>query len=136
MKHYSLEEAANLLPQVIPVLQALSAAYIDLRALEASVAAQRRTATGDGHILADPWDEGSRDGGNRIESLGRIVRESAGRLDTWGIELKDPEKGLIDFFHRRDGRSVYLCYCLGEQEIGYWHELDAGFAGRQPIDWD
>lgn len=135
MKHYSLDEAAELLPHVIPVLEALRAAYTELRALEASVSAQRRSASGDGHILADPWEEGTRDGENRLESLSRTVRDSAAQLDRWGIELKDPEKGLIDFFHQRDGRTVYLCYCLGESGIAYWHELDAGFAGRQPIDW-
>ena len=133
MKHYSLEEAADLLPRVIPVLEALRTAYVELRALEASVSAQRRTATGDGHILADPWEEGGRHGDNRLEVLGRAVREAAAQLDRWSIELKDPEKGLIDFFHVRDGRTVYLCFCLGEREIGYWHELNAGFAGRQPI---
>jgi hypothetical protein len=134
VKHYSLEEAEALLPAVIPVLEALRDAYVALRALEASVAAQRRGATGDGHLLADPWDKNSRDGGNQAEILGRKVREAASRLDGWSIELKDPEKGLIDFFHVREGRVVYLCFCLGETEIGYWHELNAGFAGRQRLE--
>lgn len=136
MKHYTLREADELLPRVIPVLEGLRDAYLELRAIEASVAAAHRNATGDGHQLEDPWDEGSRDGGNRVEILGKALRDAAGTLDGWGIELKDPEKGLIDFLHERDGRTVYLCYCLGEPAIGFWHELHTGFAGRQPLERD
>ena len=50
-----------------------------------------------------------------------------------GIELKDYFTGLIDFPCRMDGREVYLCWRLGEPEVGHWHELDAGFAGRQKL---
>ena len=50
-----------------------------------------------------------------------------------GCELKDYRAGLIDFTGRHQGRDVCLCWKLGEERIGYWHELDAGFAGRQPI---
>jgi hypothetical protein len=50
-----------------------------------------------------------------------------------GCELKDFQTGLIDFIGRHQNRDVYLCWKLGEAQIGYWHELDAGFAGRQPI---
>ncbi|HUX86133.1 MAG TPA: DUF2203 family protein [Chloroflexota bacterium] len=41
--------------------------------------------------------------------------------------------GLVDFPAERDGRVVYLCWRRGEDQIHYWHELDAGFAGRQPL---
>lgn len=50
-----------------------------------------------------------------------------------GVVLRDPMRGLIDLHHRRDGRIVYLCYQLGEDDFGYWHDVDAGFAGRQPL---
>ena len=76
-------------------------------------------------------DEGG--GENHIERLNQRIRQSAAQLDRWGIELKDPEKGLIDFFHERDGRMVYLCFQLGETAIAHWHDLHTGFAGRQPI---
>jgi hypothetical protein len=133
MKHYSLEDAEALLPRVIPVLESLRDAYRELRALEASVAAQSRGASGDGNLLADPWEKAPAEGGNRLEALHQQVRRAATQLDGWGIELKDPDKGLIDFFHERDGRVVYLCFHLGETTIGFWHELSAGFAGRQPL---
>jgi hypothetical protein len=51
-----------------------------------------------------------------------------------GIELKDPEQGLIDFRSIREGREVYLCWKLGEERVSHWHEIDAGFAGRQALE--
>jgi hypothetical protein len=57
------------------------------------------------------------------------VHEINGR----GIEVKDIDQGLVDFPAKRDNRIVYLCWHLGEDRIAFWHELDAGFAGRQPL---
>ena len=131
MRRYTLAEATALLPEVIPVLEGLRDAYLEVRAVQAAVSAQARGASGDGHRLADPFDEGG--GENHIERLNQRIRQSAAQLDRWGIELKDPEKGLIDFFHDRNGRTVYLCFQLGEMAIAYWHDLHTGFAGRQPI---
>jgi len=48
--------------------------------------------------------------------------------------LKDVDAGLVDFVGMRNGREVYLCWRYGEEEIGFWHELNAGFSGRQPVD--
>ena len=131
MRLYSVAEARELLPRVVPVLESLREAYIEIRALQASVAAQSRGASGDGHLIADPWTDS---GENRMEHLNREIRRAAASLDRWGIEVKDPEKGLIDFFHEREGRTVYLCYCLGEPTIAYWHELNTGFAGQQLLE--
>jgi hypothetical protein len=54
-------------------------------------------------------------------------------LESLGVELKDYNTGLIDFLHWMDGREVYLCWRLGEPEVLYWHDLEAGFAGRQRL---
>ncbi len=54
-------------------------------------------------------------------------------LDT-GAQIKDINIGLLDFSALKDGREVYLCWQHGEGEIAFWHEVDAGYAGRQPID--
>ena len=51
-----------------------------------------------------------------------------------GVILKDLEVGLVDFPAHRNGREVYLCWRLGEDHIGWWHEIDSGFAGRQPLE--
>mgnify|MGYP002622956407 CR=1 FL=1 len=50
-----------------------------------------------------------------------------------GVEPKGVAQGLVDFPSKRNGRIVYLCWKLGEPDIRYWHELDGGFAGRQPL---
>jgi hypothetical protein len=62
----------------------------------------------------------------RMEEYERELRQL-------GVELKDYFTGLIDFPSLRDGRPVYLCWRLGEPEVAHWHELEAGFAGRQKL---
>lgn len=64
-----------------------------------------------------------------IETLDTFVAE----LHDLGVELKDPVTGLVDFRTLVDGREAYLCWKLEEDEIGWWHELDAGVAGRRPV---
>ena len=54
-------------------------------------------------------------------------------LKNLGVELKDYFSGLVDFPGRIDGRDVYLCWRFGEPEVAYWHDLDAGFSGRQEL---
>jgi hypothetical protein len=130
MRLYTLAEARASLPEVIDIVTGLRDAFVELRALQANVAAQSRGASGDGHLLNDPWDDS---GENRMEQLNTIIQRAAMALDQRGIELKDPDRGLIDFFSEREGRVVYLCYLLGEPELEYWHDLQAGFAGRQRI---
>ena len=127
---YTLDEAQAILPAVLPVLERLRKAFTELRTLQASVEASRRGSAADGALTADPWSPG---GENRMEQLNARVRAEASRLDAWGIEVKDPATGLIDFRSRRNGAVVYLCYRLGEPAIAYWHALDAGFAGRRPL---
>jgi len=68
-----------------------------------------------------------------LERLAERARQIFLDLDGMGVELKDPRQGLIDFRGNRDGRVVYLCWRLGEGDIAYWHELDAGFQGRQRL---
>lgn len=65
--------------------------------------------------------------------LAERAKQIVDQLTGMGIELKDPRRGLIDFRSLREGRVVYLCWHLGEGEIAYWHELDAGYRGRQPL---
>ena len=51
-----------------------------------------------------------------------------------GGELKDPDRGMVDFRSERDGRVVYLCWLMEEPRVMYWHELDAGYRGRQSLE--
>ena len=129
MRLFSVEEARALLPHARPVLERLREAFVALRGTRAREAAQRRASMADGHpvVLPTPDDEEDRE---RHEAT---LRECMELLDEWGIQLKEPERGLIDFPHEREGVVVLLCYELGETELGYWHPMDTGYSGRQPI---
>ena len=77
-------------------------------------------------------------GGNR--ALSEMIKDFE-KLDTLvhqiqdlGVLIKDINLGLLDFPALREGREVYLCWQYGEGEIAFWHEVEAGFAGRQPIE--
>lgn len=61
------------------------------------------------------------------------LKEFMKELSDLGVELKSAPDGLVDFPSDLDGRMVYLCWKFNESEVGHWHELDAGFAGRQPL---
>jgi len=64
-----------------------------------------------------------------VEELDAIVRE----IEQSGAHLKDVRLGLVDFPAERDGRPIYLCWQFGEPEVAFWHGLEDGFAGRQPL---
>ena len=72
---------------------------------------------------------------NRKETDAAVAKliNLAQEINDSGIILKDLERGLVDFPTLREGREVYLCWLLGESSIQFWHEIDAGFAGRQPF---
>jgi hypothetical protein len=55
------------------------------------------------------------------------------RIRKLGVLLKDLDMGLLDFPHQREGRVVFLCWHPSEERIGYWHEIEAGYMGRQPL---
>ena len=125
MKIFSIEEANALLPQVRKVLLAIKRGRSRLLAYQD---AAKQAATG-----AELGGGGMPDGGRYVTILLKIASDTA-ELDTLGVQLKDYERGLIDFPSLRDGRVVLLCWHLGDgDQIEWWHDVEAGFAGRQPI---
>jgi hypothetical protein len=68
----------------------------------------------------------------------RISRYETGwqRVQKWGGVIKDPQAGLVDFYGRVDGKLVWLCWRYGEDTLGYYHELTAGYSGRRPLSAD
>jgi hypothetical protein len=70
---------------------------------------------------------------NELEVEEEKLQGYVDELRNLGVELKSDEIGLCDFRSVKDGREIYLCWKLGEPEVMYWHELDAGFAGRRRI---
>ena len=69
----------------------------------------------------------------QLDACMNKLEDFVDELSEIGCELKDYQMGLIDFVGRHEGRDVYLCWKLGEEKITHWHELDTGFAGRQPL---
>lgn len=74
----------------------------------------------------------------KVDLRERVRRYEAGweRVQTMGGVVKDPQIGLVDFFGRIDGRSVWLCWRYGEESVGYYHDLDSGYVGRKPLTAD
>ena len=122
-RHYTLEEATATLPRVAELIERLRDARRRLADTEAREAlAEAAGANGGGAP-------------GRVVSGGFLdVRAALIELRELEVVLRDLDRGLVDFPALRDGREIYLCWEEGEAEIAYWHEPDAGFAGRRPLE--
>ena len=128
MPHYfTCEEAEALLPEITIVLRKIRQCNQDVRTVEKELQVLSVRAMGNGHHLRERILALQTSMEKYVMDIRRLIDE----LQVFGCELKDPDKGLIDFLSLRNGREVYLCWHLGEDHIRFWHELDAGFAGRQ-----
>jgi hypothetical protein len=128
-KYFTVEEANRLVPHIRAIVERLrqSRRHLQSQRPAAEVMAQKAGGNGGGGEAATYlFDnaEAMRSGSAELEAMGVLLM---------GVLLKDVERGLIDFPHWRDGREVYLCWQLGEERIDYWHEIDSGYAGRQPL---
>ena len=122
-RHFTLGEANAILPRLSDLLSQLREAKDELTDEEAHEAlSEAAPANGGG-------DHGKQVGVAFLE-----VRRLLETIEQSGIVLRDIDRGLVDFPAVVDGREIYLCWELGEDEIGYWHDLDAGYGGREPLD--
>ena len=123
VRHYTLEEASELLPRVIEIIERMRVARNQLG----------DRAARDALSEAGPTNGGGTPG--RTVSQGFLVlRDSMIELRELDVVLRDLDRALLDFPSLRDGREVYLCWQEGEDAIEFWHEPDAGFGGRRPLD--
>lgn len=83
--------------------------------------------------LSDPYASELAQIEEEVRKDGVRLREYVEELEELGVEPKSGPEGLIDFPSSIDGHVAYLCWKLGEPEVMYWHELEAGFRGRQPL---
>jgi hypothetical protein len=97
------------------------------------VASTAASAVGAERAAAAPPDERVAAIERDAMAIARDIDAFERELEVLGIVLKDRRLGLIDFPGELDGRKVWLCWRLGEAAVQYWHDLDAGYAGRQPI---
>jgi hypothetical protein len=125
MKLFTIQEANELLISIRPKLVEISRRYAETqkRRESAKLAAQAAVCNG-----------GMEGGTNYVKALYEIGKLTT-ELSELGVQLKDYSRGLIDFPCERHGEIILLCWQFGEgDEIGWWHEIEAGFAGRKSLD--
>jgi hypothetical protein len=119
-KKYSVEEANALLPYLAPTLVELRNVYEEAARIRSAMA---RSAAGNG------WSEKREKWSDKLARVAELV----GRLQEWEVILRDVDSGLVDFISERDGRTILLCWKLGEEEVSHWHSPEDGFEGRRPL---
>ncbi len=122
-KLFTVEEANALLPKLQELLDDL-ALHRD---------ALREKAPHLESILRAAGANGGSSGGSEYVVEAYNLYLAIERIRELGVLLKDLDMGLLDFPHERDGRVVFLCWHPPEERIGYWHEIEAGYAGRQSL---
>lgn len=123
-RHYTVPQANALRTWVAERVEWIRDARTTLRELGASVVDQVEAL--------NPEAGGSyptREIAGPLVAISRAVAE----LERVDIVLRDVDRGLVDFPALRDGNEVYLCWIVDEPEVGHWHPIDSGFAGRQPL---
>ena len=121
-KFYNIDESNALIPKLKPLLERIRATQKSL-AEDKTVAAVRAKAAHNGGGLP----------GRHLSELQKTLEHDLHQLQEWGIVLRDPSIGLIDFFHQREGETVFLCWKLGERKVEWWHPVETGIAGRQRL---
>jgi len=123
-QYFSLQQANEALKIIRPLMDEVQAIRQKILANqpEAWPAIEKSAGNGGNKALSRMVDD--------FEKLDALIHQI---LDT-GAQIKDVNIGLLDFSALKDGREVYLCWQYGEGDIAFWHEVDAGFAGRQPIE--
>jgi hypothetical protein len=127
-KFFTLAEANRTLPLVKRVVQDITTVYPqwqDLVSRYELIAAQARPEWGESQEQLSLKAE--------IDTVAGKINACLQELEQIGCEFKGFDAGLVDFHGRLDGREILWCWKLGEDRIAHWHDLDAGFGGRQPI---
>jgi len=121
-KHYTREEARALLPHVRLWLKRIVQVREELQKIEESLSKLREPGRDLGGRLVNRWIRA-------LADLKDVLLEFHRR----DIQVKDIERGLLDFPAIIDGKEVFLCWELGEEDIEFWHDLDTGYAGRERL---
>lgn len=125
-RYFTLEEARSTLPLVRALLLEARAQKRRIDDLRVDLAEAAVKTLGNGHL-----SNGTASRGEELEELVQELQTTVQRVEATGCLVKDVDSGLADWPCIRDGREVYLCWKLGEPDILYWHETQAGAAGRQ-----
>ena len=123
LRVFTLSEARSLIPRLRKLLARVISEREELVNLRPEIDRAREKAEANG---------GSRFGPIYLTHLIRFS-EAVQEIEFLGVVVKDFRTGLVDFPYEHEGRIVYLCWKPDEDEIGWWHETDSGFVGRQPV---
>ena len=121
-KYFDAEQANRMLPLVGSIVRDLVEQYQEL--------SERRDRIASGGGSVGPYREVVE---GELQQQAQRLQEYIEELKQLGVVFKDFTTGLVDFPTRIDGREAYLCWKLGEPQVAFWHEIDAGFRGRQPL---
>ena len=121
---FTLSEASQLIPQLRAILVEAAQEFAEMRRLNPQIQKVRDKV---------PLDGFSPEGVPYVQAATRLLY-LLNQVKEMGVIVKDIDKGLCDFPYLRHGRVVYLCWHLGEDAITHWHDVEAGFAGREPLD--
>lgn len=129
-RYYTVDEANNALPLVKAIVADIVRQFREVRDRKERLDLIRKRPQ---RAEKSVWAEEVNQIEEELEKDVKVLQGYVDELTRLGIELKDLDKGLIDFWGKMDGRDVYLCWMLGEEEVAHWHEIEAGFAGRQSL---
>ncbi len=125
---YTLQEARDLVPELRPLLAAMQLEHNRMREEMERLNELTPAMQQNGYAAQAARHE------QMIMELGQSLHEKLEKFELMGIEVKDIEHGIIDFPSEQNGRIVFLCWHVDEETVSHWHDIDAGFAGRQPLD--
>ncbi len=129
-QYFTLNEANALLPRLSDLLLQMKESKAKHDQLREKATEYTNHMSSNGHVIEMDLNETRQELAKAAAELNSLVE----RGRELGCEVKDIDQGLVDFRSERDGREVYLCWKLGEPVVRWWHELDAGFAGRRPLE--
>lgn len=130
VRQFTLDEANSLLPRLSQLLPQMQESKFKHDQLQEKAAGYAHLLSSNGRIIEEELNETRQELAKAAAELNHLIE----RVQEMDCELKDIDQGLVDFRTERESREVYLCWKLGEPEIRWWHELDAGFAGRRPLE--
>ncbi len=123
-KHFSVDEARSWLPDLRQKFRRIHSLYAELQELQDDYVKVQAIIRANGH---GPKETGFESRAIELQTLVQEILEA-------GIQVKDISRGLIDFPHlREDGEEVFLCWELSEDGLNYWHRIEDGYSGREPI---
>jgi hypothetical protein len=128
-KYFTAAEADAALPLVRAIVRDITELATDLRERYERLTRARSERGAMMEVYREEWQPVEEE----FERGQERLREYQEELEKLGVHLKDPHTGLVDFPCWMDNREVCLCWRYGEPEVAYWHEIDAGFAGRQKL---